>query len=54
MTVLLVFLRGGENFFFAERLDAVSVNDRDVDAFGFQRVGGFQRFKQRDARRDDR
>jgi len=46
-------LRGGENFLFAKRLYAVSVNDGDVDAFAFQGIRGFQRFKQRDARRDN-
>ena len=32
--------RGGLDRVLSKRLDAVGVNDRDADAFGFQRVGG--------------
>ena len=37
--------RGGQNHVLAQRLDAVSVNDRDADAFVLQRVGGFERLE---------
>ena len=42
-------LRGRLDDILAERLDAVGVNDRDADAFGFQRLGGLQSFMQRHA-----
>ena len=37
---VLGLLRGGLDHVFAQRLDAVGVNDRDADALGLQRVGG--------------
>ena len=49
--VICIFRRR-ENFFFAERLDAVSIHDGNVNSFRLQNVRRFQRLEQRDARCD--